>query len=340
MRFYELEGRGYRLPDTLSDFQLQMYVHLINWKWANLTREPGYSRQLAYDAMLPDEFKAQLYPLYRPIAARFLEHQRNFPFKSHHYLGHMASSQAACANLFLPIMQDPLIAARVLGAVKSDLHEIAVDRLDRGLRLEFWDEPDNVLNDHNQATGTDADIAIAYYDHHGVLNLWLIEHKLTEPEFTTCGGCKSRGRTSAHRCAPASVLLDDKSLCYYHSASNYRYWDITMQDSSPFSAERIREYQVCPFMGGMNQLWRNQLLATAIETSGSPKWPYKKVYFSVAHHPRNESLLPTIAEYHKLIDLSDRFSAFSSAELVNRVIEVNEPELNDWARWYVELYYF
>jgi hypothetical protein len=50
-----------------------------------------------------------------------------------------------------------------------------------------------VLNDHTNVSGTDADIAIAYYDNLGNLNLWMIEHKLTEVEFTTCGGFKSRG---------------------------------------------------------------------------------------------------------------------------------------------------
>ncbi|MHB1355939.1 MAG: PGN_0703 family putative restriction endonuclease [Anaerolineae bacterium] len=317
-----------------------MYVHLINWKWSNITREPGYSRGIPYDAILPDEYKAQFYPLYRPIVTPFLEHQHNFPFKSHHYLGHMASSQAACANLFLPILQDPQIAARVLSVIKPDLNKIATDYLDHGFRLEFWDEPENALNDHNKTTGTDADIAIAYYDHHGELNLWLIEHKLTEPEFTVCGGFKSPKRKRPFACEPASAIIDDNSLCYYHGKCGYRYWDITLQANWLFQVERMREYKVCPFKGGMNQLWRNQLLATALESSTSAMWPYKKVYFSVVYHPRNESLLPTIAEYQNLIDSNDRFSVFSSAELLDRAFEVNEPQLNDWVRWYQDLYYY
>ena len=340
MKIYEIDGKKYRLPNEQFDFQLRMYVHLINWKWAHLTREPGSFKNALYDAFLPDEFKSQLYPLYRPIKERFLDHQRKFPFKSHLYFGHMASSQAACANLFLPLLKDPLIAARVLSAVKRDIKEIATDYLDTGFRIEFWDEPDNMLNDHNKASGTDADIAIAYYDDHGDLNLWLIEHKLTEAEFTTCGGYKSPGHTPSHQCAPASAILDDKTLCYYHSKSNYRYWDITLQDTSPFDADRIREYKECPFIGGMNQLWRNQLLATSLESSTSPNWPYKKVYFSVVHHPRNDSLRPTITEYQNLIGYNDRFFAFTSDKLINRAIEINEPALNDWVRWYKELYYF
>jgi len=340
MKIYEIDGKKYRLPNELSEFQIQMYVHLINWKWAHLTQEPGLYKHVPYDALLPDEIKAQHYPLYDPIKERFLDHQQKFQFKSHKFLGHMASSQAACVNLFLPLLKDPLIAAKVLGSVKTDLHEIAINYLDMGYRNEFWDEPDNVLNDHTNVSGTDADIAIAYYDHQGDLNLWLIEHKLTEAEFTTCGGFKSLGRTISHTCAPASAILDNKKLCYYHSRCNFRYWDITLQDTSPFDAGQIRAYNECPFKGGMNQLWRNQLLATSLEASTSSKWPYKKVYFSVVYHPRNDSLQPTISEYKNLIGFNDRFFEFSSDKLINKAKDINDPALNEWVRWYQKLYYF
>jgi hypothetical protein len=340
MKIYEIDGNKYRLPNELTDFQIQMYVHLINWKWTHLTQEPGFYNHAPYDALLPDELRKQYFPLYRPIKDQFLDHQQKFPFKSHKFLGHMASSQAACANLFLPLLRAPFIAARVLGAVKTDIKEIATNCLDNGFRIEFWDEPDNVLNDHTNVSGTDADIAIAYYDYQGDLNLWLIEHKLTEAEFTTCGGFKSPGRTPSHACAPASAILDNNDLCYYHSRCNFHYWDITLEDASPFNANLIREYSECPFMGGMNQLWRNQLLARSIEKSTSPKWPYKKVYFSVVYHPGNHSLLPSITAYHKLIGFNDRFFTFSSDRLINRAKEIDDTELVDWVRWYQELYNF
>jgi len=340
MKIYEIDGKRYRLPNDLTDFQLKMYVHLINWKWAHLTREPGFFKYVLFDALLPDGLKAQYYPLYQPIKERFLNHQKKFPFKSHKFLGHsMASSQAACANLFLPILKDPNLAAMILSKVKTDLKNIATDYLDTGFRIEFWDEPDNLLNDHTKVSGTDADIAIAYYDHQGDLNLWLIEHKLTETEFTTCGGSKAKGRASSHKCKPASEIIDYPNLCYYQSACNFHYWDITLGDASPFIANSIKEYNKCPFMGGMNQLWRNQLLATSIE-SAYPRWPYKKVYFSVVYHPGNNSLKPSISEYQKLIGFNDRFFAFSSDKLINRAKEINEPALSEWLRWYQELYYF
>jgi len=340
MKTIESREKKYRLPNNLSDFQFRMYIHLIKWKWANLTREPGYYKNAPYDAILPDNSIVQHDPLYGPIKERFLDHQRKFPFKSHKFLGHMASSQAACVNLFLPLLEDPRIAAKVLGVVKDDLRDIATDHLDKGYRIEFWDEPDNVLNDHTKVAGTDADIAIAYYDHKGDLNLWMIEHKLTEPEFTTCGGYRSKGRTSAHACAPVSAILDNSELCYYHSGCHFRYWDITLQNQSLFNPDRIMEYAECPFKGGMNQLWRNLLLATSIENSTSPKWPYKKVFFSVAHHPKNVSLMPSISEFKKLIGYSDRFFAFTSDKLIDRAKEINDPKLTKWVNWYQDLYYF
>jgi len=60
----------------------------------------------------------------------------------------------------------------------------------------------------------------------------------------------------------------------------------------------------------MNQLWRNLLLATSLETSPSPEWPYKKVYFSVVYHPQNNALQPSINEFQKLIGYNERFLSF------------------------------
>ena len=164
----------------------------------------------------------------------------------------MASSQAACANLFLPILQDQLIATEVMRAVKPDFDRVAVDYLDQGYRVEFWDEPYNLLNDHTPAAGTDADFAIAYFDQDGALCLWMIEHKLTEKEFTICGGARSKGRSTQHSCQPASSVMHDNRLCYYHSGCGYRYWEITLQPDTPFDLARLRDYPVCPFRGGMN----------------------------------------------------------------------------------------
>lgn len=339
MKIYEIDGKRYHLPNNLTSFQLKMYVHLINWKWDNITHKPGYNNGILYDAFFPDELEEKLFPLYPPLKERFLEHQIKFSFKYHNYFRHMASSQAACVNLFLPILKDPNVATKILGKVKKDLNEIAVDFLDAGFRMEFWDEPDNLLNDHRGASGTDSDIAIAYYDKQNNLNLWMIEHKLTEREFTPCRGARSNGRTASHICSPTSNVLDNLDLCYYHSNKKYNYWDITLSDYSPFNINLIREYKICPFKGGMNQLWRNQLLGAGLESSSSLNWPFKKVYFSVVYHPGNNSLEHSIFKYHELLKFKDRFFTFSSDKLINKAKEINEPEINEWLKWYEGLYY-
>jgi hypothetical protein len=340
MKIVERNHESYRLPGGLSDFQQELYIHLIDWKWQHLTREPGIYRGKPYDALLPDAVREQLLLLHPSIVDAFITHQKNFPFKKHKFISHMASSQAACANLFLPILQYPVEAACVLQAVKSDLQAIAVDWLDHGYQLEFWDKPDNALKDHNPVSGTDADIAIAYYSKTGDLNLWLIEHKLTEQEFTTCGGYRSPNRNpDQHRCDSISAILANKRSCYYDSASGYRYWDITFANEHIFPRERLLEFATCPFQGGLNQLWRNQLLGLAIENSSSEKWPFKKVYFSVVHHPQNHALDGSLNLYRKLIGSSDRFFSFTSDVLIRQAKQLGFSPWDEWLTWFEELYY-
>jgi len=57
MKEYTVDGRTYRLAGGLTKFQLGMYVHLVDWKHAHLTKECGYyrykDRLIPYDSMLP-----------------------------------------------------------------------------------------------------------------------------------------------------------------------------------------------------------------------------------------------------------------------------------------------
>ena len=123
----------------------------------------------------------------------------------------MASSQAANLNLFLPIVLNPNASA-VFAKLKPDFARLAVSQLDHGFRIEFWDEPYGNLHDKSKAAGTDADIAIAYYNHRDELCLWLIEHKLTEAEFTTCGGAKRPRKRPMHDCSKSfAEILANKN---------------------------------------------------------------------------------------------------------------------------------
>jgi hypothetical protein len=338
---------SYRLPGNLSDFQEQLYIHLIDWKWENITRDAGYYLKRTYDAILPEscvkDGVSQL--IYDGIRESLVNHRKRNDFRIHKHFNHMASSQAACINLFLPILHHGAAGA-VLGSVKSDFASVAETELDNGYCLEFWGDNFNggnpggsgtgPLGDKSAMAGTDADLAIAYYNHEGELCLWLIEHKLTEKEFTTCGGFKSNGRVKTeHDCGRSFTdILADKNLCYYHDKRNFRYWDLTEENRDFF--KNHGDHASCPFKGGMNQLWRNQLLGLAIEKD--PDRPFRHVYLSVVRHPENKALDPTLSAYRKLINGNPKFSDFTSADFIRATEKHGDANLMQWAKWYKNLY--
>ena len=107
MNVITVDEQAYRLPGSQNDFQQAMYIHLINWKWAHITRDPGLLRGHVYDAVLPDRYIGQYLMLYPEIVPVLNRHLQKFPFNIHTYFNHMASSQAANINLFLPILYHP-----------------------------------------------------------------------------------------------------------------------------------------------------------------------------------------------------------------------------------------
>jgi len=334
MKIYTVENQEYRLTNTLNPFQLKMQVHLVNWKWNHITHEPLIFRGEPNDALLPETVANQYPMLYPKIIPAFKQHKKDFPFRLHQFFNHVASSQVATINLFLPLVLHPK-ANLILASIKPDFLHLATEYLDNGFRIEFWDEPFGSLNDKKATSGTDSDIGIAYYNHKNELCLWLIEHKLTEPEFTTCGASKSPGRKAYHDCSKSfSEILADKDLCYYHSANHYNYWNITEENQDFFLNHD--QYDHCPFKGGMNQLWRNQLLGLSIEQD--KRQPYQHVTFSVVKHPRNSALNKTLKRYQHLIANNPKFSILTSADLINAATVVNDPELNQWIEWYRDLY--
>ncbi len=338
----------YRLPPSLSRFQEKLYKHLIDYKRDVLgITEPGLYGDREYDAVLPEAYAGKLPHLYEPVRELFLEHQTRFHFKTHKFADHMASSQIACANLFLPIMANPEDAPSILRSVKPDMDSIATEELDNGFRIEFWDEdpegPDGqigMLGDHNRSTGTDSDFAIAYRNRSGELCLWLIEHKLTEAEFTTCGGAKSKGRKYGHYSCDSTVdLMQTPGLCYYQGKCGYNYWALTLLNGNTFPRKNLLKHATCPFKGGMNQLWRNTVLALAIENATKgPYAKYKHVHFSVCHHPGNKALNASMGAYRDILGEDVRFSSFTSRPLVKASMKHDGDGLRNWAKWYSELY--
>ncbi|MDY0282874.1 MAG: hypothetical protein RBR35_20260 [Salinivirgaceae bacterium] len=347
MKIQSIGGHDYKLPDVQSTFEREMYVHLIQWKWVHVSKDAGHNkhkgRMIPYDAILPDDCKREekIPHLHPSVWGHLVAHRSRNPFRIHPHFYHMASSQAANINLFLPILHSSA-ASTILCAIKNDFKELATDQLDHGYCLEYWGRNfekvpsgKGLLGDKSARAGTDADIAIAYRNHQDELCLWLIEHKLVEQEFTACGGFKSKGRTNSHNCTRSfSQMLTDPSACYYHDKCQYRYWNITKANEA-FFVNHAKHPQ-CPFQGGMNQLWRNQLLALATEQQGNF---YKHAHFSVVRHPENKALETSLVAYQDLIANNSKFSTFTSAAVIQASEQHADSGLREWISWYKELYY-
>ena len=184
--------------ESYNEFRNRIYSYLLDYKFKNITKQKGAFKFVESDYFLPDSIASREFPamMYKPITPVVREIQNSeFKYKPHIFsYRHIASSQTACINLFIPILEsqhaDDIL--KELTATPSDFDHIDRDELFHGYRLEFWDSTDDkdkgLLGDHTKQAGTDSDIAIAYRDKQGNLCLWLIEHKLTEKEFTECGG--------------------------------------------------------------------------------------------------------------------------------------------------------
>jgi len=343
MKIETINNKEYKLPGSLTNFQKELYVHLINYKWKYITKDVGLYKYkgefIEYDAILPKAIQSKSPLIYPSILFDLKQHKKKFPFKLHIHFNHMASSQVANVNLFLPILLSPKVND-ILRLLKPDFKELANSELYKGFRIEYWDGNSNkekgLLGDHNARSGTDSDIAIAYYNHNNELCLWLIEHKLTEKEFTVCGGFKSKARDkSKHICSKSfGDIVKNKNLCYYHDIKNNNYWNITETHKDFFINNGTTAS--CPFQKGMNQLWRNQLLGFAVEDD--KRNDFKNMFFSVVHHPDNHSLDTSINEYKKLINNNSKFSSFTSSNVVQSAELINDSDLNAWVDWYKELY--
>ena len=147
---------------------------------------------------------------------------------------------------------------------------------------------------------------------------------------------RSKRNKDKSRCLSLTPILQYPDLCHYHGDCGYEYWNITLANPEWFP---LREHTdgPCPFKGGLNQLWRNQLLAAAIEKSSD--WPYQKVFFSVCHHPKNHALQKSIDAFSELLGDKNRFFSFTSKPLIDKARASKEPALCEWADWYSNLYF-
>ena len=338
---------------SYENFKKDVYDRLKNYKREILNSNGVVVPADDDSPYFPMPYRDERIPLmiYKDIE-KTVEDIQNKPFayKPHRFAPHVASSQTACLNLFVPILESEY-ADQIL--IKSGVTPEGFDHIDRsqlrkGYCFEYWEStkagPKGLLGDHSRAAGTDSDVAIAYRDKNDKLCLWLIEHKLTERDFSTCGGYSSKNISDREKefCNSCGIkeLKKDHNKCYYHKHCHYLYWDIMDKHASFFSGKY--EGEGCPFRGGMNQLWRNQMLALELEENKR----FEEVYFSVVTHPENTFLDKRMNQYRDLIKHSPKFFAFKSTALVDAAADYKSTvledkaanDLHEWAKWYRRVY--
>lgn len=336
----EINGNVYYIPSSLTLEQEKIYCHIIDWKRDNITTERGKYKNAEYDAIFPEETSVPAM-MYRPILQQLEKmQQEKYAYKPHRFANHAVSSQTACINLFMPLLlsnEANLILPKIPGC-PLDFKKIARNHLFEGFCFEYWGQDikqgKGVLKDHSAHAGTDADVAIAYYNTNGELCLWLIEHKLSEKEFTECGAYKSKANELKENCinSDLATFSENPQKCHYHLIG-YKYWEYLNHNIKRYQGSP--DIKGCPFRHGLNQLWRNQMLALALEKTGV----YKTVTFSVCHHAKNTMLERSIKQYKALICNNKMFSSFTNYDILNTVNTSNS-ELEMWKQWYNKVYCF
>lgn len=330
---------------SYRDFQQRVYSYLIKYKEDVLKiKGKGISnRGVEHDCLFPKPYCDAKIPvmLYENIKSTVVDIQKSkFAYKPHLAASmHVASSQTACINLFVPILESEYAdkILKVSGVAPTGFDHVDRNQFRKGYCFEYWESSlegsKGLLGDHSPHAGTDSDVAIAYRNFDNELCLWLIEHKLTEREFTTCGGYRSKGisKFEEANCTSCGIkeLLNNHDKCYYHKHCGYYYWKNMERQYSFFSGKYVNDG--CPFRGGMNQLWRNQLLALELED----RRVFKEVYFSVVTHPENSFLDKTMNDYRQLTNNSSKFYYFKSNVLVDSAVAY----LPDWSSWYKKVYF-
>lgn len=323
---------------NLSD-KLMKHLSLYKQKTLRVNKH-GLYKDKEYEHILADsDLELNYLPSIRTYAIASL-----VGVKRHVYFDHLNSSQAACFNLFVPLSLDKALSNKIFAGLIPGFKELM------SIKFEYSD-PKDYLNerkgrsDNKRNIGTDSDIAIFYHNTNDDLCLCLLEHKLTEKEFTNCNAVRSKNNLTKDKCKDFSQIWSNTSNCYYQSGKNYNYWKLTKHTDSFFD-QNVLSAQVgtCPFKGSLQQLWRNMLMAQAIEND--PENPVKEAYFRVVYHQENDELFrlkefsgfnETDQAFSSILKTKSRFFTITIQEILEKIKIVSSSVLL-WVNEYEEKY--
>lgn len=191
----------------------------------------------------------------------------------HRILTNTAASQPYCFNLIIYLQQHPLLADKLF----SDLFgkQVKVHHLEPEFTPNLCDNingferiSDESIGDQNLklGIGTDADIAVFYSYDNDKKGILLVEFKFIEAEFSVCSSFSDK-KSIQPICNSEMFfpeMIEAKNiLCGYNKYFN---WGLTAK-SKAIDGNKIKAVSSCPFRYGLNQLWRNMLLAEQVASA-------------------------------------------------------------------------
>jgi hypothetical protein len=292
------------IPYTSGNpWQRKAYSHLSAYLAQKGVREFGSSDNgNSYRHLLQEQDGEKNFittELYRLTLKRFGSHKAG---DLKRILTNTASSQAYCFNLFLYLNENKTLANGLFSALMGKAVEVQhieleftpnqmqVQPFSEGITVSdtLTTEQDESIGDQSTYGGTDADVAVfySYADDiesfttsetlkrkKGVL---LIEFKFIEAEFSVCSSFKNKQEVRSLCTSPdyyRELVINQQTdsrqqpLCGY---TRYKNWELT--NESELFSESVTQSDTltgnrlaaCPFCYGLNQLWRNMLLAERV----------------------------------------------------------------------------
>ena len=327
----------------MKNFSEKLIQHLIEYKENILgIKSRGKFKDEEYDHILEKYISSfNFLPSIQTDAINLL-YKKNV--KLHIYSDHLNSSQIACFNLFISLLINKDLANKVFKSIIPEFKELL------NIEFEYYDDKDYLNEGRNKKAnkrdiGTDADVAIFYSNENNERCLCLLEHKLSEKEFTNCGAFKSHKNDKKDFCKDFTKIWSDTNKCYYHANCNYGYWNLTKDKNSIFDSVKLFNYKgICPFKNSLQQLWRNMLMTQAIENDSNND--IKKTCFGVIYHSENDKLFKlkeftgesdTIIAFTSLLKDKNKFLVITIQDIINKVKEV-EDTIPKWVEEYEEKY--
>lgn len=226
----------------------------------------------SYQHLLPMELSAYNFvtPAIHEYALRVFEnHKKGDRFRM---FTNTAASQPYCFNLVVFLNQHKVLANKLFSNLlgkQVEVKHLEPEFIPNTCQVDgFERNADESIGDQGDG-GTNADIVVFYTYDSNKKGILIIEFKFIEGEFSTCFSF-SKKRYLRHFCTNPNffdtmisqpmVYGKDKTPCGY---KRYLNWELT-QSSRVFDIKKISQNFGCPFRRGLNQLWRNLLLAEQV----------------------------------------------------------------------------